>query len=385
VEEAMSEAIERFEIRVDDGVLSDLRSRLALTRFPDQIEGTGWEYGVPVAYVRELVEYWRDKYDWRAQEARLNALPHFRTRIDGQSIHFVHARSKHADAFPLLLVHGWPGSIVEFLDVIPRLTDPEAGGGGSADAFHVIAPSLPGYGFSEPTRTPGWDVRRIARAFIELMHRLGYPRYGVQGGDWGAQIATRIPPLDPGHCVAIHTNMPIASRPDSPSPLSDHEKADLAAMNHFQREESGYALEQGTKPQTLGMALNDSPAGLLAWIVEKFRAWSDCGGDPETAFDRDRLITNVMLYWVTQTATSSVRLYWESRHGGMWDEKPEYVAVPTGIARYPKEGLRFPRSWVERQYNVTHWADLPRGGHFAAMEQPELFVDDVRSFFRTVR
>jgi epoxide hydrolase len=377
--------IERFEIRVDDSVLDDLRNRLASTRLPDQIEGTGWEYGISVDYVRELVDYWRDTYDWRAHEARLNELAHFRTSIDGQSIHFIHARSRHADAFPLLLTHGWPGSVVEFLDVIPRLTDPEAHGGNAADAFHVVVPSLPGYGFSEPTRTRGWDVRRIARAFTELMRRLGYERYGAQGGDWGAQVATRIGPLDPEHCAAIHLNMPLADRPDEPLPLSEAEKADLAVMAHFRREESGYAQEQGTKPQTLGVALNDSPAGLLAWIVEKFRAWSDCDGHPENAFTRDQLITNVMTYWVTQTITSSTRLYWERVHVDAPDDAPVYVGVPTGIARYPKEPLRIPRPWVERRYNVTHWVDMPRGGHFAAMEQPGLFVDDLRSFFRTVR
>jgi microsomal epoxide hydrolase len=381
----MSEAIERFHIHVDDAVLEDLRSRLARTRFPDQIEGTGWEYGIPISYLRELVEYWRDEYDWRAHEARLNQQAHFRTRIDGQSIHFIHARSAHADAFPLLLMHGWPGSIVEFLAVIPRLIEPEAYGGQAADAFHVIAPSLPGYGFSEPTRARGWDVRRMARAFIELMRRLGYARYGAQGGDWGAQLATRIGALDAQHCAAIHVNMPVAARPKEPGPLTDEEKADLAAMAHFQREESGYALEQGTKPQTLGVALNDSPAGLLAWIVEKFRTWSDCGEPPEMSHGRDDLITNVMLYWVTQTITSSARLYWESKHSGVLEEAPHFVAIPTGVARYPKEVLRFPRSWVERSYNVAHWAPMPSGGHFAAMEQPALFVEDLRNFFRTVR
>jgi epoxide hydrolase len=376
---------ERFEIRVDDSVLDDLRDRLALTRLPDQIEGTGWEYGIPVDYVRELVEYWRDTYDWRAQEARLNELAHFRTSIDGQSIHFIHARSPHAEAFPLLLTHGWPGSVVEFLDVIPRLTDPETHDGSAADAFHVVVPSLPGYGFSEPTRTRGWDVGRIASVFAELMGRLGYERYGAQGGDWGAQVATRIGPLDPEHCAAIHLNMPLAERPDEPVPLSEAEQADLAVMAHFRREESGYAQEQGTKPQTLGVALNDSPAGLLAWIVEKFRAWSDCDGHPENAFTRDQLITNVMTYWVTQTITSSTRLYWERMHIDAPEDAPGFVGVPTGIARYPKEALRIPRPWVERRYNVTHWVDMPRGGHFAAMEQPTLFVDDLRSFFRTVR
>jgi len=381
----MSEAIERFEIRVEESILDDLRERLARTRFPDQIAGTGWECGIPIDYLRELVDYWSDEYDWRAQEAELNRFPQFRTSIDGQSIHFIHARSARADALPLLLMHGWPGSIVEFLDVIPRLTDPESHGGRAGDAFHVIAPSLPGYGFSQPTRDSGWDVRRIARAYAELMRRLGCDRYAAQGGDWGAQIATRIATLDAAHCAAVHLNMPLARRPENPGPLSDDEKADLAVMADFHRDGAGYSLLQSTRPQTLGAALNDSPAGLLAWVVEKFRAWSDCDGHPENAFTRDRLLTNAMLYWVTQTITSSARLYWESRRSGLWEETPEFVAAPTGVARYPKEVLRWPRSWVERHYNVTHWAVMPRGGHFAAMEQPVLFAEDLRNFFRTVR
>lgn len=381
----MSETVETFRVDVDDSVLQDLHDRLGRTRFPDQIAGTGWEYGIPIDYLQELVEYWRHAYDWRSQEARLNELAHFRTAIDGQLIHFIHARSPHADAVPLLLTHGWPGSVVEFLDVIPRLTNPEAYGGRAADAFHVIAPSLPGYGFSEPPRTPGWDVRRIAEAFVVLMSRLGYARYAAQGGDWGAQVTTRIGVLDPEHCAAIHLNMPIGTPWQDGTPLTEVEQADLAAMQRFQREEAGYANEQGTKPQTVGVSLNDSPAGLLAWIVEKFRAWSDCDGHPENCYTRDQLITNVMLYWVTQTATSSARLYWETTHGGALTEPLPFIALPTGVARYPKEVLRWPRSWVERQYNVTHWADMPRGGHFAAMEQPELFVGDLREFFRTVR
>ena len=328
--------------------------------------------------------YWRDEYDWRAHEAQLNELPHFRTGIDGQSIHFIHARSQHPDAFPLLLTHGWPGSVVEFLDVIPCLTAPEEHGGRAEDAFHVVVPSLPGYGFSEVTRTRGWNVSRVARAFMELMGRLDYERYGAQGGDWGAQVATGIGALDPDHCAAIHVNMPIADPPKDPVPLSDEDQADLAAMRSFGREESGYALEQSTKPQTVGVALNDSPAGLLAWIVEKFRAWSDCDGHPENVFTRDQLITNVMTYWATETITSSARLYWEHQHTPA-EEALGYVGVPTGVARYPKEILRFPRPWVESRYNVTHWTVMPRGGHFAAMEQPELFTGDVRDFFRTVR
>jgi pimeloyl-ACP methyl ester carboxylesterase len=381
----MSDAIDRFTVQVDDDVLHDLHDRLTRTRFPDQIDGTGWEYGIPVDYLRRLVDYWRDEYEWRAQEARLNELPHFRTTIDGQSIHFIHARSAHPDALPLLITHGWPGSVVEFLDVIPRLTDPEAFGGQASDAFHVIAPSLPGYGFSAFPQTRGWDVQRIARAFVDLMERLGYGRYGAQGGDWGAQVTTRIGALDPGHCAGIHLNMPIGAPAQDADPLTEEEQLDLAAMDQFRREESGYANEQGTKPQTLGVALNDSPAGLLAWIVEKFRGWSDCDGDPENCFTRDQLITNVMLYWITQTSASSARLYWETSHGDALTGKVPFVDVPTGVARYPKEPLRWPRSWVERQYNVTHWTVMPRGGHFAAMEQPELFVGDLAAFFRTVR
>jgi len=363
--------IEPFRIDVDDAVLDDLHRRLECTRLPDEIEGAGWDYGIPMSYLRELVAYWRDEYDWRAQEARLNALPQFRTEVDDQAIHFVHARAPNDDALPLLLVHGWPGSIVEFLDVIPRLTD----------AFHVVAPSLPGYGFSGPTRAPGWDAWRIARAFAELMHRLGYASYGAQGGDWGAQVATRLAALDPEHCVALHLNMVIAEKPADPVELTDADRADLAATAAFAREESGYAHEQATKPQTLGVAINDSPAGLLAWMVEKFRAWSDCDGDPGNVFTRDQLITNVMTYWVTGTSASSARLYWEHQHRASVEGPPEYVGVPTGVARYPKEVLRFPRPWIERRFNVTHWAEMPRGGHFAAMEQPELFANDLHTFF----
>ena len=381
----MSDVIEPFHIHMDEADLEDLRSRLARTRFPDQIAATEWEAGIPMDYLRELVRYWMDGYDWRREEARLNGLDHCRTRIDGQSIHFVHVRSPHPDAMPLLLTHGWPGSFIEFLDVVPLLTDPPAFGGRAADAFHLVVPSLPGYAFSEPPRTPGWDVRRIAEAFIGLMDRLGYARYGAQGGDWGAQVTTRIAALDPEHCAAIHLNMPVGTRPAEPGPLTDEEQADLADMAQFTRQEAAYANEQGTKPQTLGVGLNDSPAGLLAWIVEKFRAWSDCDGHPENCFSRDQLLTNVMLYWMTQTATSSAQLYWETNRSGVLTERLPFIEVPTGVGRYPKEVLRWPRSWVEQQYNVTHWATMERGGHFAAMEQPELFADDLQTFFRTAR
>lgn len=381
----MSDTVEPFVVDVDEAVLDDLRARLARTRFPQQVEGSSWDAGMPVGYLRDLVAYWQDGYDWRAQEARLNELSQFRTTIDGQSIHFVHARSPHPDALPLLLTHGWPGSIVEFLEVVPKLVDPTAHGGRAEDAFHVIAPSLPGYAFSGPTHAPGWDVLRIAEAFVVLMDRLGYSGYGAQGGDWGAQVTTRIASIDPAHCVAIHLNMPLGSRPADPGPLTEEEQADLAAMARFQREEAGYANEQGTKPHTVGAALDDSPAGLLAWIVEKFRTWSDCDGDPESCFSRDQLLTNVTVYWVTGTATSAARLYWESNRSGVLTTELPFIDVPTGVARYPKEVLRWPRAWVERQYNVTSWTTMPRGGHFAAMEQPDLFAEDVRAFFRTVR
>ncbi len=381
----MDAPIEPFTIEVEETVLEDLRDRLGRTRFPEQPGGTGWEYGLPTDVLRDLVAYWRNGYDWRAEERRLNRFDQFRTEIDGQSVHFLHVRSPHPDALPLLLTHGWPGSIVEFLDVIPMLADPAASGGGAGDAFHVIAPSLPGYAFSGPTTEAGWDEGRIARAFAELMARLGYPRYGAQGGDWGAQVTTRIAALDPEHCAAIHLNMPLGRQPEDGGTLSEAEQADLAAMRRFTKEESGYAIEQGTKPQTVGVALDDSPAGLLAWIVEKFASWSDCDGDPERCFTRDQLLTNVMLYWVTRTATSSARLYWESRHGARGSDRPPFIDVPTGVARYPKEVLRWPRSWVEAQYRVVHWTVMEQGGHFAAMEQPESFARDLRAFFGTVR
>jgi pimeloyl-ACP methyl ester carboxylesterase len=372
----VSGRVEPFRVEVDDAVLDDLHDRLERSRFPAEIADGGWDYGASISEVRELCSHWRDGYDWRAEEARLNSLDHFVTEIDGQRIHFVHARAARADALPLLLVHGWPGSIVEFLDVIPRL----------ADEFHVVVPSLPGYGFSDAPTVPGWDIARVARAFVELMARLGYARYGAQGGDWGAQITTRMALLDPAHCVGLHLNMPIAGPPPGDPPLTDEEQADLAVMARFQRDDAAYAAVQGAHPQTLGIALDDSPAGLLAWIAQRFRDWSDCDGALANTFSRDQLLTNVMLYWVTRSFTSSARLYWETMHSGVLREPLAPVAVPTGIGRYPKEEvLRFPRSWVEARYHVTRWVDMPRGGHFAAMEQPELFADDVRAFFATVR
>jgi len=377
-------ALERFAIHVEDAVWDDLRRRLDATRWPDQVEGADWDYGAELDYVRELCAYWRDVYDWRAAERELNRWQHFRTTIDGQGIHFLHEPSRHERALPLLISHGWPGSIAEFLDVIEPLRDPEAHGGRAEDAFHVVCPSLPGYGFSEPTRTRGWDPARIADAFAELMQRLGYARYGAQGGDWGALVTSLLGLNDPAHVAGIHLNMPLAV-PSDASDLTDAEKADVASMAQWQDQESGYQRIQGTKPQTLGFGLMDSPAGLAAWIIEKFRSWSDCNGNPENAISRDRLLTNISIYWATRTITSSTRLYYEVFRSSRMDLFTRKVAVPTGVARFPKEIMRFPRKWVEQRYHVTHWSEMPRGGHFAAMEQPALFVEDVRRFFRTVR
>ncbi len=385
----MSDVIEAFEIRVEDEVLDDLRQRLARTRWPDQIPDSGWDYGTDGAYLAELCEYWREKFDWRAQEARLNRFDHFRTQIDGQTIHFVHRRSPVAGALPLVLTHGWPGSVWLFHKIIDVLADPESHGGSADDAFHVICPSLPGYAFSGPTHEPGWDIRRVAETWAVLMDRLGYARYGAQGGDWGSLVTTQLGLIDAEHLAGIHLNMVVAGPPPGDANptegLSPEELKGLADMGEYQKTGSGYAQIQGTKPQTLGYALNDSPAGLAAWIVEKFRAWSDCDGDVERAYTKDDLLTNITLYWVTQTINSSLRLYCESFRSGRSGVADAKVEVPTGCALFPKEIIRPPRRWVEAQFNLQQWTPMPRGGHFAALEEPELLAEDVRSFFRKVR
>jgi microsomal epoxide hydrolase len=309
--------------------------------------------------------------------------------IDGQPIHFLHARSPVATARPLLIVHGWPGSVAEFLDVVDPLVDPAAHGGDPADAFHVVAPSLPGYGFSGPTLEAGWTAARIAGAFATLMTGLGYERFGAQGGDWGSTIVTALAGRVPERLTGIHLNMVIVSKPrhlpDPMAGVTDDEVAAMAAMHERGAEEMGYGAIQGTRPQTLGYGLHDSPAGLAAWILEKFRAWSDCGGDVWRSFTRDQVLTNITIYWVTGTITSSMRLYRENRLAGRPRVGgPARPAVPMGFARFPGDGFQFPRAWVEQAYDVRHWTDMPRGGHFAAMEEPALFVDDVRTFFRLV-
>jgi epoxide hydrolase len=370
-----------FRIDVPDAVLDDLKERLARTRWPEAETVDDWSQGIPLAYTRELAGYWADGYDWRSREAALNRFDQFRTEIDGLDIHFIHQRSPHDDALPLVISHGWPGSVVEFHKVIEPLVNPPSGR--AEDAFHVVCPSLPGYGFSgRPTRT-GWSVEKIAEAWDALMVRLGYDRYGAQGGDWGAAITTQIG-RNRGHCIAIHVNMPIArpaSGSDSGELTEDDQQALLAFVDH-RKWGTGYSKQQSTRPQTLGYGLVDSPVGQMAWVVEKFWAWTDCGGNPESVLSRDELLDNVMLYWVTGTGASSARLYWESFNNFVSDGR---VELPTGVAAFPKEILRTPRSWCEGAYNITHWTTMPRGGHFGAFEQPELFVDDVRAFFATVR
>ncbi len=384
----MSSAIEPFQIRVPDEVLEDLRERLARTRLPDQLPGSGWDYGTDTAYLKELCAYWRDKFDWRAQEAQLNRFPQFTTQIDGQRIHFIHRRSPVEGALPLVLTHGWPGSVLLFYKIIDALADPEAHGGSPGDAFHVVCPSLPGYAWSGPTREPGWDVRRVAETWAVLMQRLGYGRYGAQGGDWGALVSTHLALVDAAHVCGLHLNMVVAGPPpgvENPlEGLEPEEARGLAEMADFQKNETGYQQIQGTKPQTLGVGLNDSPAGLAAWIVEKFRSWSDCNGDVESRFSRDELLTNVSIYWVTQTINASTRLYCETMRSGRWG-LADRVEVPTGCAIFPREIIRPPRSWAEAWFNVVHWTRFDKGGHFPALEEPELLLADVREFFRKVR
>ena len=359
-----------------DADLTDLRERLKRTRWPERECVPDWTQGIPLDYTRELAAYWADGYDWRAREAALNRFDQFVTDIDGVDIHFIHQRCANSDALPLIITHGWPGSIVEFSKIIEPL---------SRD-FHIVCPSLPGYGFSGKPTATGWTVEKIATAWGTLMARLGYGRYGAQGGDWGAAVTTQIgrdASADGGNgCIAIHTNMPIAMpTPEAMADPTAGEQAALEALMYHQRWGMGYSEEQSTRPQTLGYGLVDSPVAQMAWIVEKFWAWTDCDGHPENVLSRDELLDNVMLYWATASGASSARLYWESfknlAEGGR-------VEVPTGIAAFPREILRAPRRWCEPKYNITHWTDMPRGGHFAAFEQPELFIDDVRTFFGAI-
>src|SRR4051812_16396469 len=374
--------IQPFSVDVDDATLDDLRTRLRATRFPAQLPDAGWDYGTELGYLQELVTYWAEEYDWPARQARMNTFDHFRTEIDGTGVHFLPAPSPVEGALPLLLTHGWPGSFVEFLDVIEPLCDPAAHGGDPADAFHVVVASLPGYGFSGPTVERGWHPGRIARAWAQLMAGLGYDRYVAQGGDWGYFVTREVALADPEHCAGVHLNMapPIPMTED----ITPEEQGFLDGMTAYDAVDSGYMKEQSTKPQTVGYALDDSPAGLAAWIVEKFRTWSDCDGDVERRYTKDQLLDNVMLYWLTGTPHSAGRLYYEAEHTSGFGPDGR-VEVPIGFAAFPKEIIRAPRHWAEARYDIRHWTEMPRGGHFAAFEEPELLIGDVRDFFRGLR
>jgi pimeloyl-ACP methyl ester carboxylesterase len=381
-----SETIQSFAIEIPEAELDDLRDRLARTRWPRELPGVGWSRGVPRAYLRELAEYWRTSYDWREHEARLNELPQFVTTIDGANVHFLHVRSGEPDALPLIVTHGWPGSIVEFLDIIEPLTDPRSHGGDPADAFHLVIPSIPGFGLSGPIAAPGWTQRRIACAFAELMRRLGYDTYGAQGGDVGAQVSPDLARVDPDGVVGVHVNaasvgfMPFPPLEDAElAELTDSERARVERIARYMDDGSGYASIQSTRPQTLAYGLTDSPVGQLAWIVERFQEWTHAEL-PEDAVDRDRMLTNVMLYWLTGTAGSAANLYYEVKQAGQW---PVPSGVPTGVAVFA-EDISI-RRYAEQSNTIVHWSEFDRGGHFAAMEAPDLLVADVREFFRQVR
>jgi pimeloyl-ACP methyl ester carboxylesterase len=377
--------ITEFRVEIATDAVADLRDRLARTRWPEAETVDDWSQGLPLAYARDICAYWGERYDFAAAEERFNAFPQFRTNLSGDGgdelgFHFVHARSPHPDALPLVLTHGWPGSVVEFQKVIGPLSDPTAYGGDAADAFHVVCPSLPGYGFSDKPSGRGWNVERIARAWIELMARLGYDRYGAQGGDWGSFVTTSIGQQDPEHVSGIHVQLPLVRLEGSMmTDLTPGEQSSLEGTAYYSRWGSGYSTQQASRPQTLGYGLVDSPAAQCAWIVEKFWDWTDCDGHPEHALSRDELLDNVMFYWLPATGASSARLYWESFH----ETNTEPVTVPSGCSIFPKEIFRPSRRWVETRFtDLRYFNEVDRGGHFAAFEQPDIFVDEVRAFFR---
>ena len=378
----MNDAVTPFTLAVPQADLDDLTARLARIRWPEREPVDGWEQGVPLAAARSLVDHWQHRYDWRRCEAALNAVGQFTTTIDGLKLHFLHRRSPEPNALPIVITHGWPGSVIEFLKVIGPLTDPVAHGGRAADAFHVVCPSLPGYGLSERP-ADRWGVPRIAAAWITLMKRLGYDRFGAQGGDWGSAVTTAIGASGDPAVIGIHLNMlSVRPTPEDIENATPAEKAALADLKRHVDKGTGYSKQQSTRPQTLGYGLTDSPVGQAMWIYEKFREWTDCDGTPENALTRDEMLDDITLYWLTATATSSARLYYKS-FGAFGTDK---VTVPTGVSIFPKEIVRSSRRWAERQYtNIIHWNELDRGGHFAALEQPELFVDEVRATFRSLR
>lgn len=389
----MNDLVRPFSFDVAPAAVEDLHARIDRTRWPDEVNDDAWSFGVRMDYLRDVIDHWRHRFDWYSAQARLNALPQYVTAIDGLDLHFVHVRSPHSEATPLIITHGWPGSMVEFLELIPRLTHPERYGGDARESFHIIAPSLQGFGGSQPARTAGMSPIAIARRHVLLMERLGYPSYLAQGGDWGSLVAHLTAALDPQHCIGLHLNLIVPVPPkgveDPMSLVKDHEKVWLAKTKNHVDSGTGYYHIQRTRPQTLSYALNDSPAGWCAWVTEKFHSWTDCERsgvrDLRNAVSWDDMLTNISLYWYTGTIGSSIRLYKEQALAeSSLDAGIGAITVPTGIAVYPAEIFRCPRAWAEHRYPVVHWYEAPRGGHFAALEQPQLFADDMRLFRKVV-
>ncbi len=380
-----------FEIAVSDEAISDLNNRLQNTRFPDQISGTTWEYGTDREYLAELINYWRNEFNWREQESTLNQFDQFKTDIDGLEMHFIHQRSPHPDAIPLVIVHGWPGSISEFTKIIGPLVDPVAYGGNQSDAFHVIAPSLPGFGFSSAPTQPGYSPEKIAHILASLMEKIGYERYAIAGGDWGAIINRYLAFNYSDRIIGLHSNMMLAGPPadrEIRAEVTEEEAAARRARGAYMANETAYQQIQGTKPQTLGYGLNDSPAGLAAWIVEKFHGWTDmpqgADGYLDNHFSKDELLTNIAIYWFTGSITSSTRIYYENSKAPI--ENPlGYIDVPTGASIFPAEIFVTPKAWAEAAYDLRHWSVMLEGGHFAALEKPELYLNDLRVFFQLLR
>ena len=384
-------SITPFEIVVPDAAINDLKTRLQNTRLPDQISETTWEYGTDKTYLTELIDYWENEFDWREQERTLNEFDHFKTQIDEIEMHFIHQRSEHSDAIPLMIVHGWPGSISEFSKIIDPLIDPVAYGGSASDAFHVITPSLPGFGFSSAPTQPGYSPEKIAHILAALMEKIGYQRYAIAGGDWGAIINRHLAFNYPDRLIGLHSNMMLAGPPTDREQRADVTQAEetaRAARGAYMQNERAYQQIQGSKPQTLGYGLNDSPAGLAAWIVEKFHGWTDmpqgATGYLDNHFTKDELLTNIAIYWFTGTITSSTRIYYENSKTPI--ETPlGYINVPTGAAIFPAEIFVTPRAWAESAYDLRHWSVMTEGGHFAALEKPDLYLNDLQIFFRLLR
>ena len=378
-----------FTIAVENSVLDDLRQRLADTRWPDEIPNTGWDYGSNLTYIKELVDYWRTDFDWRAQEAKLNAFNHFKSEVDGLDIHFIHEKGKGPNPIPLIITHGWPSCFFEMTKIISLLADPASHGGDAADSFDVVAPSLPGFGFSDHAQDRGMEIQRVAGMWNKLMSQnLGYPKFGAQGGDIGSGVTARLGFAHSDTLYGIHLTSITRPTPylgPGSKPVTDAEQALITQRDKWFQDEGGYNHIQGTKPQTLAYGLNDSPVGLAAWIVEKYRTWSDCGGDVEKSYTKDELLTIVTIYWVTQTISSSTRMYFENQKHLWTMEKDQKVPTPAGMAMFPQEISKPPREWGERSYHVRRWTEMASGGHFAALEEPQLLAEEVRAFFRDFR